>query len=154
MPEKFDLAYEGKDNKKHRVVMLHRTIYGTLERFIGILIEHYAGKFPLWLSPVQVKIVTVSDKNTKFAKQITKQLKENNIRVELDDRAETIGKKVREAQINDKPSCIITIGDKEVKNKTLAIRTRDNKVKFGVKPKKFIEKVLKNIEKKEQTISF
>ena len=154
MPEKFDLTYEGKDNKKHRPVMIHRAIYGSLERFLGILIEQYAGKFPLWLSPTQVKIITVSDKNIPFAKKVYQELKENNIRAELDDRAETIGKKVRESQINDKPPCLITIGDKESKNKTLAIRTSDGKVKFGIKSKAFIKKILKNIENKEQTISF
>ncbi len=149
MPEKFNLAYEGRDNKKHRIVMLHRTIYGTLERFLGILIEHFAGKFPLWLSPTQVKIITVSDKNIKFAKQVEKQLKENNIRVELDDRAETIGKKVRESEINDKPNYTITIGDKETKTKTLAVRDRKGKVKFKVKPKTFLTQLTKEIETKK-----
>ena len=149
MPEKFNLTYEGNDNKKHVPVMIHRAIYGSLERFIGILIEHYAGKFPLWLSPVQVKIITVSDKNKPFAKQITKLLKENNIRVELDDRAESIGKKVREAEIYDKPFYTITIGDKESKNKTLAIRDRKGKVKFKVKPNTFLKQLQKEIETKK-----
>lgn len=147
MPEKFNLTYEGKDGKKHRPVMLHRAIYGSLERFFGILIEHYAGNFPLWISPIQVKIVTVSDKNKKFAKEVEKKLKENNIRVELDDRNESIGKKVRDA-ISQKINFILTIGDKEVTNKTLAIRSRDGKVKFGVPISKFIKDLLSDIENK------
>jgi len=147
MPEKFNLNYEGKDGKKHRPVMLHRAIYGSLERFFGILIEHYAGNFPLWINPIQVKMVTVSDKNKKFAEEVEKKLKENNIRVELDERNESIGKKIRDA-ISQKVNFIITIGDKEVKNKTLAIRSRDGKVKFGVSISKFIKDLLSDIESK------
>jgi threonyl-tRNA synthetase len=147
MPEKFDLNYEGKDGKKHRPIMLHRAIYGSLERFFGVLIEHYAGKFPLWLSPLQVKIVTVTDKHIKFAKEIEEKLKENNIKVELDDRNESIGKKVRDA-ISQKVNFILTIGDKELKNKTLAIRSRDGKVKFGISISKFIKDLLNDINNK------
>ena len=148
MPEKFNLTYEGKDNKKHQPVMIHRAIYGSIERFLGILIEHFNGVFPLWLAPTQIKIVTVTDRNIKYAKQIEKLLKENNLRVELDERAETMGKKVREAELLQKIPIIITIGDKEVKNKTLAIK-RKGKVKFNIKPKTFLQQLQKEIESKK-----
>jgi len=148
MPEKFNLTYEGKDGRKHTLVMLHRAIYGSIERFMGILIEHFAGKFPLWINPVQVKIITVTDRNIKFAEEVAKKLKERGIRVELDIKAETINKKVREAQLQ-KVNYIVTIGDKETKNKTLAVRTRKGKVKFGVKISDFMDSLLKEIEKKK-----
>ena len=145
LPERFDITYEGKDGKKHRPIMIHRVIYGSLERFIGILIEHYAGNFPLWLAPVQVKIVTVNDSNSKYAKEIVKLLEENKVRVELDGRSESIGKKVRDAEV-EKAALIVTIGDKEVKGKTLAVRDSKGKIKFGVKPKTFVKEVVNDIE--------
>ncbi|MEK6934566.1 MAG: threonine--tRNA ligase, partial [Nanoarchaeota archaeon] len=147
-PERFKLTYEGKDGKKHQPVIIHRTIYGSLERFIGILIEHYAGKFPLWLSPIQVKILTVTDRNNKFAQEIYKKLKENNIRVELDNRPESIGRKVRDAQL-EKITYTLTLGDKEQKSKTLAVRTLDGKLKFGIKIDKFIKDILNEIQDKK-----
>lgn len=146
MPGKFDLSYEGKDGKKHRPVMLHRAIYGSLERFIGILIEHYAGKFPLWLSPVQVKIVTVTNRHDKYANKLKEELKDNNIRVELDDRNESISKKIRDAH-KELPFYVITIGDKEVKSDDLAVRTRENKV-INIKKEKFIKNILEDICKR------
>ncbi len=148
MPEKFDLKYEGKDGRKHTPVMIHRAIYGSIERFLAILIEHFGGKFPLWLTPVQVKILTVSDRNINFAKQLQKDLINNDFRASLDDRSETISKKVRDAQV-EYINYIITIGDKEVKDKTLAIRTLDGKVKFDVKPDKFIQDLIKEIKDKK-----
>ncbi|MBT6995444.1 threonine--tRNA ligase [Candidatus Woesearchaeota archaeon] len=148
MPEKFDLEYDGKDNQKHRPVMVHRAILGSLERFMGIMIEHYAGKFPLWLAPVQVKIMNVNDDVLKYCNKIKEELEKNNIRVELDERNESISKKVRDAQ-NQKINYMITIGEKEVKAKKLAIRTRDGKVSFGVAPTKFIKDLIKEIEVKK-----
>jgi threonyl-tRNA synthetase len=147
LPERFDLTYEGQDNKKHRPAMIHRTIYGGIERFYGILIEHYTGKFPLWLAPTQVRILTVSDKNKTFANKVQKELIKNNIRVEVDDKSESIGKKVRNAQISKIPQ-IITIGDKEQTSKTLAVRTLDGKIKFKVKIPSFIKDLTTKIEKR------
>jgi len=147
LPERFDLTYEGPDNKKHRPVMLHRVVYGAIERFLGILIENYAGKFPLWLAPVQVNILTVSDKNKTFANKIKKELEKNNLRVELNDKNESIGKKVRNAQIQKIPQ-IITLGDKEQASNTLAVRTLDGKVKFKVKIPAFIKDLTNKIEKR------
>src|SRR3989344_5089331 len=148
MPERFDLNYEGKDGKKHRPVMIHRAIFGSFERFIGILIEHFAGKFPLWLSPVQVILLNINEDNLKFANEIKDELIKHYIRTELDDRNESIPKKVREAQLRQIP-LIITIGDKEQQNKTLAVRTLDGKIEFNVKLGNFIEKIKKKINEKE-----
>ncbi|NQV08670.1 threonine--tRNA ligase [Candidatus Woesearchaeota archaeon] len=147
MPERFDLTYEGKNNKKHRPVMLHRAILGSMERFIGIMIEHYAGKMPAWLSPVQVKIITVADRFNKYAEGVKAKLEEEGVRVEVDNKKETIGRKVREAQIQ-KINYILTVGEKEEKTKTIAVRTRDNKVKMGVKPDKFLKDIVKEIKEK------
>ncbi len=148
MPERFDLTYEGKDGKKHRPVMIHRVVYGSLERFMGILIEHFAGKFPLWLAPVQAIIMTVADRHVDYAKKLRDEMFNANIRVELDDRAESIPKKVRDAQTQKIP-IMITIGDKELDNKTIAVRTLDGKVRFGVDPKELINKMLDNIKNRE-----
>ncbi len=145
MPERLDLSYEGKDGKKHHPVMIHRAIFGSFERFIGILIEHFSGRFPLWLSPVQVIVMNINEKNLKFSNEVVKKLKENNIRVEIDDRNESIPKKVREAQLRKIPYAI-TIGDKEQKNKTLAVRTLDGKVKFGIKIDIFIKNIINEIQ--------
>ncbi len=147
MPERFDLNYEGKDGKKHRPVIIHRAIFGSFERFIGMLVEHFAGRFPLWLSPIQVIIMNVNETNLKFAEEITDKLKENKVRAELDDRNESIPKKVRESQMRKIPYSV-TIGDKEQKNKTLAVRTLDGKVKFNVKVDEFIKSILKEINDK------
>ncbi|MBW2993250.1 threonine--tRNA ligase [Candidatus Woesearchaeota archaeon] len=148
MPEKFNITYEGKDGQRHRIIMLHRTVLGSLERFLGILVEHYAGKFPLWLAPEQVRILTVSDKFDKYAEQIKSELKEGGIRVYFDNRAETVGYKIRDAQAHKIPY-IITIGEKEKKAKAISVRTRDNQVKFGVKLSPFIKNLLKEIEEKK-----
>ena len=145
MPERLDLSYEGKDGKKHHPVMIHRAIFGSFERFIGILIEHFSGRFPLWLSPVQVIVMNINEKNLKFSNEVVKKLKENNIRVEIDDRNESIPRKVREAQLRKIPYAI-TIGDKEQKNKTLAVRTLDGKVKFGIKIDIFIKNIINEIQ--------
>jgi len=147
LPQRFELAYEGQDGKKHVPVMIHRAPFGSLERFMGILIEHFAGKFPLWLSPVQVKIITVNDRNNDFARSIEKKFKDNNIRVEVNDKAETLPRKVREAQL-EQINYILTIGDKEVENKTLAVRTRSGKVTFGVNVNDFIKEILEKIQNK------
>ncbi len=146
MPERFELTYEGKDGKKHRPVMLHRAILGSFERFIGILIEHYGGRLPLWLSPVQVKVLTVSDSFNKYAKEVVKELAGAGVRVELDEKSESISKKVRTAQ-HQKINYVVVIGEKEQKNKTLAIR-KGNDVEMGVKVGTFLKRLLKEIDDK------
>ncbi|MBL7051104.1 threonine--tRNA ligase [Candidatus Woesearchaeota archaeon] len=147
MPERLELTYEGKDGKKHRPVMIHRAILGSFERFIGILIEHYAGRLPLWLSPVQVKVLTVSDNFNKYAEEVVDELGKVGVRVELDEKSESISKKVRTAQ-HQKVNYVIVIGEKEEKNKTLAIR-KGNDVEMGVKLSTFLKRLLKEINDKK-----
>lgn len=124
MPERFDLTYVGSDGEKHRPVIIHRTIFGSIERFFGILIEHFAGKFPLWLAPVQVELIPVSDKHDAFARKIAAELQENDIRVDIDFRDEKIGYRIREAQMQKVPYMLV-IGDKEMEGELLTIRNRD-----------------------------
>ena len=127
MPERFDLTYEGSDGKSHRPVMLHRAILGSLERFIGVLIEHTAGKLPLWISPVQARVIPVTDGHLAYAQEVQQKLAAGGIRVETDMRSESVGKKVRAAQL-DKVNYILVVGDKEVEADTVNVRTRDNVV--------------------------
>ncbi len=123
MPEKFDMNYVGKDGQQHRPVMLHRTVYGSLERFFGILIEHYAGAFPFWLAPVQVKILPVSDDHLHYAREIEKKLQSRGYRTEIDFRDEKLGKKIRDAQMEKVPYMFV-LGDREQEEKTVAVRER------------------------------
>lgn len=131
LPERFDVTYIGEDGEKHRPVMLHRVIYGSIERFIGILIEHYAGAFPMWLAPVQVKILTLNDECIPYAKEIMNKLEELGIRAELDDRNETIGYKIREANGRYKIPMQLIIGKNEVENKEVNIRRFGSKDQFS-----------------------
>ena len=124
MPERFDLTYVGEDGEKHRPVMLHRVVFGSIERFIGIITEHFAGAFPMWLTPVQVKVLPIStEKHADYAKQIVDELKAKGFRVELDDRNEKIGYKIREAQVQKIPYMVV-IGDKEIEANMVGIRSR------------------------------
>ena len=148
MPERFDIHYIDNNNEKQRPVMLHRTIFGSIERFIGILIEHFAGKFPLWLSPVQVKILPISDKFADYAYEVQKELKNLGIRVNVDARAEKIGFKIREAQLEKVPYMLV-IGEKEVENNTIAVRSRDLGDLGSMKKEEVIEKFVKEIEEKK-----
>ncbi len=148
LPERFDLTYTDENGKEKRPIMIHRVIYGSLERFIGIITENYSGKFPLWLSPNQVKVLTMNDAVKDYAKKIHDELFEAGFRVELDDRNETIGKKVREASIL-KFNYIITVGEKEKKAGTLSVRSRDGKVVEGIKVGDFVSSLKKEeVEKK------
>ncbi len=122
MPQRFDLTYVGSDNKKHRAVMIHRVIFGSIERFIGIIIEHFAGKFPLWLAPVQVKILTVAEAFTGYAEDVAKKLEEAGLRVETDLRNEKIGYKLREAR-NQRVNYILIIGEREEEANTVTVRS-------------------------------
>ena len=124
LPQRFEAEYIGKDGNKYRPIMIHRVIFGSLERFLGILIEHYAGKFPLWLSPVQIKILPISDKYIGYANEIKSILKQEGLRCELDDRAEKIGCKIRTAQLEKVPYMLI-IGGKEAETNRVSVRKRD-----------------------------
>jgi threonyl-tRNA synthetase len=112
-PERFNLTYVGEDNAEHRPVVLHRAIYGSFERFIAILIEHYAGAFPTWLAPIQAILVTVADRQLEYARQVRDRLKARGYRVELDERGQTLNAKIREAQVHKIPFTLV-IGDNEV----------------------------------------
>ena len=144
LPERFDLTYVDKDGKEKRPIMLHRVVYGAIERFIGIMVEHLNGNLPLWLNPVQVKVLTITDDNIPFAEEVVQQLAEAGMRVELDDRVESLGKKVREAQLQ-KVNYIVTIGEKEVEKKTVAMRTRAGETTFDVPVDEFIKKLVEEV---------
>ena len=148
MPERFDLTYIGEDGEKHRPVMLHRVIFGSIERFIGILIEHYAGVFPIWLSPVQVKILPVSEKHNEYCQKIKEILEEAGVRVELDARNEKVGYKIREAQLAKIPYMLV-IGDKEQENEEITVRSRISGDLENMNIEKFIEKIKNQIDHKE-----
>jgi threonyl-tRNA synthetase len=151
LPERFDLSYIGADNEKHRPVMIHRVIYGSVERFFGILIEHYAGKFPLWLAPVQAVILPMNDDLTDYAETVRKAMEKGGLRVEVDDRTESLKKKVREAQIQQIP-LIITLGEKEKDAGTLSVRTLDGTVRYNVSQDDLMEKALDHIRTRQSEL--
>lgn len=124
LPQRFGAEYIGADGEKHRPIMIHRVLFGSIERFMGILIEHYAGKFPVWLAPVQVKILPVSDKYMDYAQEIANQLKAHHIRLEIDKQDEKLGYKIREARLDKVPYMII-LGEKELANGSVSVRQRD-----------------------------
>jgi threonyl-tRNA synthetase len=121
MPEQFELGYTGADNAEHRPVMIHRALMGSFERFIGILIEHYAGEFPLWLAPVQAMVLPISDRHLDYARQVAEQLREAGLRVQVDERSESIGKKIREAEVLKVPNMLV-VGDAELEAGAVAVR--------------------------------
>lgn len=123
LPERFDMYYIGEDNKRHRPYMIHRAIFGSIERFIGVLIEHYAGLLPLWLSPVQAKIIPVADTHIPYAKEVEKKLKEAGLRVEVDERSERMNRKIRDAELQKIPYMLI-VGDKEQQTGSVSVRTK------------------------------
>ncbi|MFZ5572634.1 MAG: threonine--tRNA ligase [Thermodesulfobacteriota bacterium] len=144
LPERFDLTYVGKDNEKHRPVMIHRVIYGSIERFLGILIEHFAGKFPLWMAPKQIVLLPINDELSAFAHEQKALLENAGLRVTVDDRSESLNKKIREAQLINIP-LMLTIGEKEKTMGTFAVRTLDGRVKHGVTPEGLINQVRANV---------
>ncbi|KYH35501.1 threonine--tRNA ligase 2 [Clostridium tepidiprofundi DSM 19306] len=151
MPERFELEYVGSDGEKHRPVMVHRVIFGSIERFIGILIEHYAGAFPTWLAPVQVKIMNITDAQKGYAEEVYNRLKEVGIRAELDLRNEKIGYKIREAQLKKIPYMII-LGNKEMENKQIAVRSRKQGDIGAIELNKFIENILEEIRERKNNL--
>jgi len=148
MPERFELVYVGADGEKHRPVMIHRTIFGSIERFIAILTEHYAGAFPVWLAPVQVKVLPITDKHNDYASQIRDKLFEKGFRVETDLRNEKVGYKIREAQMEKIPFMLI-VGDKEIKEGTVSVRTRDKGDLGAVSLNKFMDDITEMVGSKK-----
>jgi len=148
MPERFELCYTTDNNKLERPIMIHRVIYGSLERFIGVLLEHLNGNLPVWLSPVQARVLSFTDRNKKAAEKFLQKLKEAGIRADSDFNSTTVNDKVRTAELQKIP-LIITIGDKEEEKGTIAVRERGEKLKFGIEPDKFISELKEKIEKRE-----
>ncbi|MFI3209848.1 MAG: threonine--tRNA ligase [Peptostreptococcaceae bacterium] len=147
LPQRFDINYIGQDNEKHRPVMIHRVAFGSIERFIGILIEHYAGKFPVWLAPTQVRILPISDKYNDYTEEVRKKLFEKGIRVDIDSRTEKTGFKIREAQLQKIPYMLI-VGEKEESEKTISVRSRDKGEVGSISVDEFVEMISKEIEER------
>ncbi len=142
LPQKFELEFVESSGAHERPVMLHRALFGSIERFFGILVEHFSGKFPLWLSPYQIKIATVADRHIPYAQELKKKFEKHNLVCDVDDSNESVGKKVRNAQLL-KTNYLLTVGDQEVEDKTLAVRTRDNVVHPKIDFSEFLDIVLK-----------
>ena len=145
LPERFQIEYIGEDGQKHRTIMIHRACFGSMERFIGILTEHYAGAFPTWMAPVQVKVLPISEKHVEYANQLAKQMRHDYVRVEVDDRNEKIGYKIREAQLQKIPYMLI-IGDKEVEANAVGVRSRSDGDIGAMGLEDFISKIKKEVE--------
>ena len=147
LPQRFELEYVGEDGEKHRPIMVHRVVFGSIERFIGILIEHYAGKFPVWLSPTQVKILPITERQIAYAEALREKMKALGIRVEVDARNEKIGYKIREAQMQKVPYMLV-VGEKEAQEGLVAVRRRDKGDLGAINADEFIQSVVKEIEEK------
>ncbi|MEN9654022.1 MAG: hypothetical protein RL235_134, partial [Chlamydiota bacterium] len=141
LPQKFELEYVDADGQHKRPVMVHRAILGSIERFFGILVEHFSGKFPLWISPYQVCIMTVADRHAPYAHEVAKQIRKARLLCDVDDTSESVGKKVRKAQLL-KYNYMLTVGDAEVEKKNASLRTRDNVVHGEVDISNFLAKVV------------
>ncbi len=148
LPQRFELDYVGEDGEKHRPIMIHRVVYGSIDRFMGILIEHFAGAFPLWLAPEQVRVLTLTDRSNDYAEKITQTLKEHGLRAEVDIRNEKIGYKIREAMSMKLPYLII-VGDEEEKSGTISIRGRGFENKSGLNLDEFIARLEEEIRSKK-----
>jgi len=151
MPERFDISYIGKDGEKHRPIMIHRTAFGSIERFIAILTEQFAGAFPLWLAPVQVVVIPISENHHDYADSVAAKLDEAGLRVECDKRAEKMGYKIREAQVHKVPYMLV-VGDKEKENRTVSVRSRTEGDKGAVSMDDFLKGALEEIASKAYTL--
>jgi len=150
LPERFDLTYAGADNKPHRPVMIHRVVLAGIERFFGVLIEHYAGEFPLWLAPVQAGMIPVADRHIEYAREVEKAMLAAGLRVEVDDDRQTVNMKIRRAQMQKVPFSIV-VGDKEVENGTISARDRSGLERRGMPLEEFVEKVMKMVADKSKS---
>jgi len=145
LPERFNLHFVDKDNERKRPIMIHRVIYGSIERFLGILVEHFAGRFPLWMAPVQAMLLPMNDDLIAYAEEVQARFEVAGLRSEVDSRTESLNRKVREAQLNQIP-LTLTIGPKEKEAGTLAVRTLDGKVVYGVSQERFIDAVRDHVQ--------
>jgi threonyl-tRNA synthetase len=153
LPKKFNLEYTGEDGKQHMPIVIHRVIYGTLERFLGILTEHCQGRFPTWLAPVQVRVISISDPVNKYAEEVYQKMKERRIRAELDVSSKTLEYKIRDGQMQQIPYMVI-IGKKEAESNKITIRSRSGKHKQNIEIGEFVNEISEEISKRsnEQTI--
>ena len=149
LPERFDLTYRDADGGEKRPIMIHRAIFGSMERFFGVLIEHFSGKFPLWMSPLPIRIMTVADRHIEYAEKIARQIEERGFICDIDASSESISKKVRNAQLTQ-VNYMFTVGDAEMENGTVALRTRDNVVHGELNLETFIDKIEE--EKKSRSL--
>ena len=147
LPMRFEAEYTGADGAKHRPIMIHRVVFGSIERFIGILIEHYAGKFPTWLAPVQVRLLPITDRNNDYTDELMAKLRAKGVRCEADKRAEKTGYKIREAQMSKVPYMLV-IGDKEQEDGTVAVRKRDTTETVTMPADEFVELITNEIAAK------
>jgi threonyl-tRNA synthetase len=147
LPEKFQLEYMDKDGTHKRPVMVHRAIFGSIERFIGVLIEHFAGKFPLWISPLPIRVITIADRHNEYAHHVMREIKKAGFLCDVDDTPESMGKKIRNAQLQ-KINYMLTIGDKEMENKTINLRTRDNVVRGEITLDAFLDALRTELNEK------
>jgi threonyl-tRNA synthetase len=151
LPERFDLSYIGEDGQKHRPVMIHRANYGSLERIIAILLEHYAGAFPVWLAPIQAILIPVSDRHAAYAQEVAAQLKMVGVRVEVDMRGERMNAKVRDAQLQKIPYMLV-VGDKEMVEKAVAVRLRSNENLGAMSVGSFVERITNIIKMRSDSL--
>ena len=142
LPERFDLKYVNSNDEEEAPVLIHRAIFGSMERFIGILIEHYAGNFPFWLSPTQAIIIPISEKHFDYGRDLSRELKSSGIRVSLDDRNEKVGKKIRDAELNKIPYMFV-VGDREVESSSVSVRHRDDGDCGAITKEDLIKKLVK-----------
>ncbi len=147
LPERFELEYVGSDGEKHRPIMIHRVVFGSIERFIGILTEHFAGAYPVWLAPVQVKLLPIADRHLDYLYDVKKALEAKGIRCEIDDRSEKIGFKIRSAQLEKVPYMLLA-GDKDIENNTISVRSRKNGDEGAATLDEFLVRILDEIETK------
>ena len=148
LPQRFELEYIGSDGGKHRPIVIHRVIFGSIERFIGILIEHFAGKFPVWISPIQVKVLPISDSFMEYGHEVIDKLRKYGIRCEIDNRSEKIGYKIREAR-NERVPYMIIVGEKEKNHGNISLRSRDMGEEGSTSLEEFITRVLKEDQEKK-----
>ncbi|MFY9534412.1 His/Gly/Thr/Pro-type tRNA ligase C-terminal domain-containing protein, partial [Clostridium sp.] len=148
LPQRFELEYIGSDGEKHRPIVIHRVIFGSIERFIGILIEHFAGKFPVWLAPVQVKVLPISDNFVEYGSEVIGKLREAGIRCEIDNRSEKIGYKIREAR-NERVPYMIIVGEQEKTHGNISLRSREGGDEGSTSLEEFIARVQKEEKEKK-----
>ena len=147
LPERFELEYMGADNEKHRPVMIHRVVLGSIERFIGIITEHYAGAFPMWLAPVQVKVLAIGEGHVEYANKVKDALEAKHIRVEVDARNEKIGYKIREAQLKKVPYMLV-VGDKETADGLVSVRSRSDGELGQMTIEEFVNRAVEEVKNK------